>query len=248
MNKHLTIEQQIAALQAQVARKAELIGAVEGDLLILRTANGKAINAKNAADELGGVKTDIWGSVKNVMWHIANNVAAPEREQAFVDVMAEFLTAGTDTAGKSLKLTTVGQYASTGKKVLTELVTKQGMTEEQLSGGYNDVRKLFKSAAELALVARAGEISKQLRFIIKHDKNAAETLEALEEAVQTFYNPLKAAKDATTQAAKADREIRDGVQQQPTAPTVVETVAAEIADIGEVQEEEAAPALVAVNG
>ena len=50
------------------------------------------------------------------------------------------------------------------------------------------------------------------------------------EAITVHYNPIKAAKDANTRAAKADREIRDNAQQHPTAPTVVETVAGNLAD------------------
>ena len=245
-NKHMTLEQQIEALQAQVARKADLAAGIETELTALRNANGKAIDAKNAADQLGGVKSDIWGNVKNVIFYIAGNVPKEEREQAFIDVMAEFLDAGTGADGKPLKLTTVGQYASTGRRVLTELVTKRGMSENDLSGGYNDVRKLFKSTAELALIKRAGEIGKRIRFIIKHGNRVESTLEALEEAVELFYAPLKAAKDAASNKAKADKEIRANVQQQPTAPTVVETVAGQIGEAAEEVKEEAAP-LAAVN-
>lgn len=231
-NLMAALEAEYAAKKAELEKVNALAEACAAELETLAKADGKLADAKNIAADAATEKGSVWDAVLSIAGKVVESTPAANREQVFTTLLSEYLTPKQGPDGKAMKLTTVGMYASTGRKVVTELMTKQAYSEEALSElGYAKVRKLFKSEAQRQLEEDVAKCGEMLRYIAKHGnkETVKGTIAALMEAITVHYNPIKAAKDANTRAAKADREIRDNAQQHPTAPTVVETVAGNLA-------------------
>lgn len=217
------------AAKAKVDRVNKLKESVKIELETLAVLESKAKDFKNLADENRTGNGSIWQNVASIVFSLAENPDVPkdEREQSFTDVMGQFLMPGAGPDGKPLKLSTVGQYASTGRKMLTKLVTEQGMGRDKLEQlARPDVMKLFKSGEEKQLSDLSDKIGQQLRFIIKHSPNKLQDVQAIAEFVEAYYNPIKSAKDS--EAAAKGKQVAHDAAQHPTAPTVVETVAATV--------------------
>lgn len=238
----LTIEEQIEALMQLKARREAVAALVGDDLQAIRDADAAANASKNAADQANGQRGSIWEHTRSIMFKVydATKDAPDTRHQVFTDVMDEFLNPKGGDAADKVKLTTAGQYASTGRKYLTTIMTDTGVSPEEVPElSVKDAREAFKDVHHRARVAAQAEPLKQLRYAAKHGTDAeyAEQVKAVFAAIEGLYNPIKARKDKSSKKAEADREIRDIVQQQPTAPGVVEVVAGEIADATEEGEE-----------
>lgn len=221
-----TIAAFIAANAGKIAalKNAEKIaGLVGDDLTALRTADEASRKAKNVADDFAAVKGTIWQSVKNIVNVVADNAKPDEREQLYFDVMGTILAPGTGPDGKALKLSTAGQYASTGKKMLTHLIGK-GYTCEQLQDKTRaEVMALFKSADERARLELIGNASKHLRYLSKHATAdewglIEQAMKSIESGYNITHTRVEAGKNGTA---------TDMVQPQNDA-TIVETVAGEL--------------------
>lgn len=224
-----TIAAFIAANASKIAalKNAEKITAIVGDdLAALRTADEAARHAKNVADGFATVKGSIWSSVQNIVRVVAENAKPEEREQLYFDVMGTILAPGTGPDGKALKLSTAGQYASTGRKMLTHLIGK-GYTCEQLQDKTRaEVMALFKSADERARLDLIATAQKQLRYLAKHA--TADEWGLIEQAVKSIESGYNATH--TRVEAGKNATATDTAQPQNDA-TIVETVAGELEQV-----------------
>lgn len=236
----LTIQQQIEALQAIAARSAQLMELVGADVQAIRDADKAATDSKNAADQMNGQRSTIWEHVRNVAFKVQEITAddPATASQVFCDVMDEFLNP-VQAGAEKVKLSTAGQYASTGRKMLTELLIVPGADlETYRNATVKDVREAFKDVKVQARNNANGELGKMLRFAAKHgtveEYDTAHA--AVVEAIKALYNPIKARKDKASKKAEAARELGDLQQQAPSEPAVVETVAADLVGEGEAGE------------
>lgn len=245
-NKPMTIAEQIAYLQGIAERAANVMAAVGDDVKAIREADKAAIDSKNAADQMNGQRSTIWNHVRNVAFKVQELTAndPSEAAQVFSDVMAEFLSPA-QVGTEKVKLTTAGQYASTGRKMLTELLIVPGADlETYRNATVKEVREAFKDVKVQARNTAAGEVGKLLRYAAKHatpeEWDAAFVL--VQQAAAALYNPVKARKDKNSKKGEAARELADLQQQAPAEATTVETAAAELVgegDAGEVQKQQA---------
>lgn len=225
------------AMYRRLADAADLIaGLVAPSLEVLQALNDKAVNAKNAADEGQTVKdgeNGIWKTVFSVAQIIETNTVGmeSERHQLFTDALSLFLIPKTDDAGKPLKLSTVGQYASTARKLLTEVCTKQGVKLEKFADlGVKDVRQLFRSKDDAVMLESLKTANQQARFAIKHGGEAAhKELGELFALIAELYRPIKAKKDAASKKGQAAVAVPELQQISPAEAGTVETVAADLA-------------------
>lgn len=230
-------------LYRRLADTADMIaGKIAPQIEALQALNDKAVNAKNAADEGSTVKdgeNGIWKTVFAVAQIIeadTRNGLENERHQLFTDALSLFLIPKTDAAGKPLKLSTVGQYASTARKLLCEVVTKQGTTLDKYADmGVKDVRQLFRSKDDAVMLEALKKANQQARFIIKNGGEAGhKELNELFQLVAAVYGPIKAKKDASSKKGEAAKLLPELQQQPPVEAGNVETVAADLsADAGE---------------
>lgn len=231
-NKALTLDEQIAALLEMKARSEKIRAMVAPELETLRALDAAAIDSKNHADQLNGQKGTIWSNVQAIMAKVYDATVGEEdtRHQVFTDAMDEFLNPKA-THGDKVKLTTAGQYASTARKLLVEVITKQGTEPVKYAEmSVAEVRKEFRDAEVAARLDVIGNWMKDLRYAAKHGTaQELAQLDTVKEAIYTIYNPIRARKDKTSKKAEADREIRDLQQQAPTEPGTVESVVADIA-------------------
>lgn len=224
----LTLDEQIAALIAIKARREEVMELVGPDVQALRELDKAAVDSKNAADQLGGQRGSIWEHIRNIVFkvHQVTVDATDTREQVFTDVLNEFLNPPQVGADK-VKLSTAGQYASTGRKFLVSILTEQGQSPEDYADAtVKDVRESFRDAKVQARIEYVGKLTKALRYVAKYatvEEYAGMT--AVMEAVDALYTPVKQRKDKTSKKAEADAQLRDNQQQAPTEATIVEHVA-----------------------
>lgn len=228
----LSIDEQIAQLTKQKEASDKVKGLIAPQLETLRKLQGDVTDAKNAADTMGTAKNGIWEAVFTATQKIeeATRETPQLREQVFTDALADFLIVPATPEGKPGKLTTVGQYASTARKVLVELVTVQGIKLETLADkSVADIRKMFRKVEDQVMLNDAAEASKRIRYVIKHGKPEEKAqLNPLFQLIREVYDPIKARKDANSKANTAQKELNANMQQHPSAPTVVETVAANL--------------------
>lgn len=228
-NKPLTIAEQIAALQAIAARSEKIMALVADDVTAIREADQAATESKNAADQASGQRNTIWTHVRNIAFKV-QEVTADEPDtaaQVFCDVMDEFLNPKGGDAAEKVKLTTAGQYASTGRKMLTELLIVPGADlNKYREATVREVREAFKDAKVQARNAGLSHLSKALRYAAKHGTDEEYALiDGVVKAVTDLYNPIKARKDKTSKKAEAAREIGALQQQAPAEPAVLELAA-----------------------
>lgn len=225
-----TIAAFIAANAGKIAalKNAEKIaGLVADDLEALRAADAIARDAKNVTDQLGGVRASIWSSVQNVVQVVADNAKPEEREQLYFDVMGSILAPGTGPDGKALKLSTAGQYASTGRKMLTHLIGK-GYTAEQLQEKTRaEVMALFKGADERARLEEMKDAAKHLRYIAKHGTAddwglVSQVIKSIEAGYNAVHSRVNAGKNATDVAERPEMN----------EAAIIETVAAQLEQDG----------------
>lgn len=210
---------------------------VEPNINALRAIEAELTVNKNHADQMSGQRGSIWENVFAVMSTVYNETQGAEsiRDQMFADAMGEFMTPKKTEGGDKVKTSTAGQYASTARKLLVEVITPTGTKPEDYADkSVADIRQEFKDAVVVHRLDQLAKMMKDLRYAAKHATPEEWAAYVNVAAVATeLYNPVKARKDKTSAKATADREIRAGVQQQPTAPTVVETVVGDIlADVG----------------
>lgn len=211
----------IAALQ----RAAGVADMVKDDLAVLANADEAGRTAKNVADAFTTVKASIWESVKNVVKVVSENAPADETEQLYIDVMGAVLSPATGPDGKAMKLSTAGQYASTGKKMLTQLLAKGVQFDMVADKTRSEVMAMFKSAEEQLRLQDMEKAPSQLRYIAKHGTDAQwNEVKAALAGVLAVYNAVKSVKDGDKNAAPA------ADNGNAVVATIVETVAGEHAD------------------
>lgn len=224
----LTIEQQIAALTEMKERRDAVVALVSDELAVIRELDKAAIESKNAADQASGQKSNIWDAIKACVFKVYEHTAdAPDtRHQVFTDVFDEFLNPKAAAGTDKVKLTTAGQYASTGRKMLVTLLTEQGQSPEDYADAtVRDVREAFKSGTVQARNKLLGEVGKSLRYAAKHATEEEWKMFAfVAEAITELYNPVKARKDRSSKKAEAAREVPELQQNAPAEPAVVETI------------------------
>ncbi len=232
-NKPLTIAEQIAALQAIAERSEKIMQLVSDDVNAIREADKAATDSKNHADQANGQRNAIWTHVRNIAFKVQEVTAdAPDTAaQVFSDVMDEFLNPkGGDNADK-VKLSTAGQYASTGRKMLTELlIVPGGDLNKVREATVRDVREAFKDSKVQPRNVVLAVFSKNLRYAAKHgtDEEYA-AIDAVKAAVEALYSPIKARKDKASKKAEAAREIGALQQQAPAEPGVLDIAAGVVA-------------------
>lgn len=234
------------AMYRRLADAADLITQkIAPQIEVLQGLNDKAVAAKNASDEGNTIKDGeggIWKTVFAVAQTIENETVGmeTERHQLFTDALSLFLIPKTDDAGKPLKLSTVGQYASTARKLLCEVVTKQGTKLDKYADlGVKDVRQLFRNKADAVMLEALSEAGKQARYAIKHGgEDAHKELSELFALITEVYRPIKAKKDAASKKGQAAVAVPELQQQAPAEAGNVETVAAELAGVEEVEGDE----------
>lgn len=220
------------ALIALRQQSAEIAAACAADVEAIREKNAGVINAKNATDHGNTLKNGLWANVFNVIAKVAELTKDhPEiRYQVFTDTLAEFLVLPAHADGTKPKMTTAGQYASTGRKLLIDVITQQNRDPEEFAEmSVKDVRELFRDRKDAAKMEAIGEAGKRLRYVVKHGtEDEKARIAGILGEVDKLWNPVKARKDASKNKAKADAELRNDRQQAPSAPAVLETVAANI--------------------
>lgn len=250
-NKPLTLDEQIAALLGLKERQEKVMGLVQDELNNIRELDKAAIDSKNAADQGNTQRGGIWENVRNIALKVYDaTVDAPDtRYQVFSDVLDEFLNPKGGDAADKVKLTTAGQYASTGRKFLVTLLTDQERSPDDFrEAGVKEVREAFKDGKVKARSTALSEPMKQLRYAAKHgtdkewhtqfDAEGKPThagIEALVLLIEGIYNPIKARKDKNSKKAEAARAIPELQQQAPAEPAVNEVVAGEITDAAELE-------------
>lgn len=232
--KTLTLDEQIAALLGLKERQEKVAGLVADELAAIRKLDKDALDSKNAADQARGQKSTIWENVRSIALKVydATTDAPDTRYQVFSDVLDEFLNPKGGDAADKVKLTTAGQYASTGRKFLVTLLTEQGQDpNEYREASVKDVRNAFKDGTVKARNTVLVTPMKQLRYAAKHATDTEwQNIAAVMGAIEGLYNPIKARKDKSSKKAEAARAIPELQQQSPAEPTTAETVAGEIAD------------------
>ena len=225
-----TIAAFIAANASKIAalKNAEKITAlVADDLEALKAADAIARDAKNVTDQLGGVRSSIWSAVQHIVQVVADNAKPEEREQLYFDVMGSILSPGTGPDGKAMKLSTAGQYASTGRKMLTHLIGK-GYTADQLQEKTRqEVMALFKGADERARLEESKDAAKHIRYIAKHGTAddwglIAQVIKSIESGYNTVHTRVNGGKNATDVTERP--EMKDAA--------VIETVVADLEQDG----------------
>lgn len=236
-NEALTLEQQIQALMQLQARRDAILPLVAEEVAAIRELDKAAMDSKNAADQGNGQKGSIWDNVRGIVMKVYDaTMDAPDtRHQVFSDVLDEFLNpkggAGTD----KVKLTTAGQYASTGRKMLVTLLTEQGRDPEDFrEAGVKDVRHAFKDVNVVARNEELAELGKKLRYAAKHgtEKEYA-ALELVKEAITALYNPIRSRKDKASKKSQAAVAVPELQQQAPAEPAQHEVTAGDAADVAE---------------
>lgn len=225
----LSLDELIALKQ----RGAKVAEAVAGEVQAIRELSAGVVDAKNAADHGNTLKGSLWSHVFAVAAKVAELTtdATDTRYQVFTDALAEFLIPATGADGKPVKLSTAGQYASTGRKLLLHVTDTGEDIAIYADKTRKDVMQAFKDTKDAALLDKVAEANKRLRFVVKHGTDAEkEALVALLEMATDLYNPVLARKDKTKRAAQADATLRDNRQQQPTEGATVEMVAGNIAE------------------
>ena len=244
----LTLDEQIAQLLSRKEKTEAVQALVAAELEAIRALNANTVNAKNVNDAATADKGTMWGHTFSIIEkiHDATQDNPEDRYQLFTDAMDEFLNLPADAEGNKPKATTASMYASTGRKLLVEVVTDQGKALEEFADkSYKEVREAFKDTKDAALLSQIGEAAKQLRYVVKHGTTEEKAeLEGLFSLITEAYNPVKARKDASSTKALADATLRDDAQQAPNEGTTVETVAGELA--GDESEEEGHGLKVAV--
>lgn len=230
--KALTLDEQIAVLLGLKERQEKLSGLVADELKAIRELDAQATDSKNAADQANGQRNSIWDNVKSIVFkvHEATKDAPDTRHQVFSDLMDEFLNPKGGVAADKVKLSTAGQYASTGRKFLVTVLTDQGHEPEEYSeASVKDVREAFKDGKVKARNKALAEPMKHLRYAAKHATDAEWLLIAtVTGAIEALYNPIKARRDRSSKKGEAARAIPELQQQSPAEPTTAETVAGEI--------------------
>ena len=230
----------LAAMQEQInavnAEREAVKGIVESCAAYVEEIRGyqeRIIAGKNAGDDAKAAGSDLWRAVFNVARTVADATEeAPEmRAMAFADAMADFLQVKQGEDGKPLKLSTAGQYASTGKKLL-EKVTKDNLEIASFADmTRKDVMLELKPQDHAAMLKDIVEASKNMRFIVKNGTDdERESLRAIFEAVTVFYQPVKTRKEAESTKVQAAKTLADDRQQAPTEPAELETVIAAIVE------------------
>ena len=223
-----------------------ITGAAEAKLARLAELQAAAIVAKNSSDELVTVKdgTDgIWANVYAIACIVEDATKdglEDRRHDMLTDVLAQWIKPGNDEAGKPLKLSTVGQYASTARKALLSCTDAKVTLDSRYAGkSVADVRKSFRSLKDVAMLELAANAGKEVRYAIKHgDEAAHKELEELFSLISALYRPIKAKKDGASNKGKAAVGLPELQQQPPAEAGTVETVAADLADEGHGEEAE----------
>jgi len=214
-------------------------------LQTMRDLAAPLADAKNVADDATTKKGTLWECVMQVIGSVfERTVNTPDlRYIVFSDTLAEFLTQPTTESGEKVKLSTAGQYASTGRKFLIHLTENRlqfapfaeykraAVMDEMKDKAHADLRKAVKDTTKFAA------------FIIKKGSaTERESLSALLAQIKVVYGPVKDRNEGKKAAAVGARELAELRQNHPAAPAVVETVAANIvADEAEAEKQ-------AVNG
>lgn len=193
----------------------------------IKAEGAKQIDAKNAADAAKTGKSGLWGNCVKLAEIVAAATEPNEREMVFTIVARDLLEGeGTNTAK---------MYASTAKDVLVKLHTDQGKSFDEIAeASYGDIRKMLKPDQNPEFTQRYAALTKKLKYVgrkaVKED--ALSLLAKLESIVGEAYNPLKAAADAESAAAKAAKTLESNKQQAPSEGATVETSAKPEAAVG----------------
>ena len=227
----LSLDELIAFKQ----RTAEIAAACREEIDAIRRLDGGLRDAKNVADHANTERKSLWGSVFAVAAKVydATEKEPSIRYEAFTDALSEFLIPATGPDGKPLKLSTAGQYASTGRKLLMHCTDKHVNIAEYADKSREDAMADMRDKSQAKREEAAREASKRLRYIIKHGTEAERVaLDTLITDVEKVWQPVKLRVDGKKAAAKGAKELADNRQQAPTEPATLETVAANIAGEG----------------
>lgn len=192
----------------------------------LAAIKAKAETLQGAKDAKAAIvvdDSDLWSNVRTVCEAVdaatidANNVTL---SKMVLEAVTEGLASG--DAAKTL-----GQYVSTGRKVL-EQVRAGRLAWATLPDGYKAVRQAMKPDHKKTLDEKGREINKAIGRIKRHKlpAKALETLNALLEAVEVFAIEADASREKAKKANEAAKEIDDLRQQHPAEPATVEVAAA----------------------
>lgn len=185
-------------------------------------------DAKNTADAAKTVQSDLWADVMAVTEAVfyATERQPDARDMVISAVMRQFLH-----VEKGAKRSTAGQYASTARTLL-EYVTKHKMEIREFVGMKRSaIMEAMRDKSHAALLEAVKEAAKKGRYIAKHGTaEERKALEALLADVERIAAPIRARRDGEKAAAVGQRELAELRQQHPSAPTVIETVAAVVSN------------------
>lgn len=237
MNTNISQKQDLAAMTLDeliaLRQMVEVIRQENAETLqALRGLEPALVDAKNVADDAKTKKDSLWQSVFALVVSVFESTREmPQfRHMVFSDTLAEFIEPKRTESGDKLPISTVGQYASTGRKFLLWCTEKGEEPADYADKQRPAIMDAMKDAGLLALLVKVKNASKTAGFIMKHgDMAERKALEALFKQIDAIQQPVKARKEGKKAAAVATKELQDLRQQHPAQPATVEAVAANIA-------------------
>lgn len=192
----------------------------------LETIKAKAAELQSGKEAKAAITLDddgLWSSVRQVV----EAVDAATIDAGNLTLSKMVLEAVTEGLASGDAAKTLGQYVSTGRKVL-EQVRAGRLAWATLPEAYKAVRTAMKPDHKKALDEKARELTKAIGRIKRHKlpAKAMEALNALIEACEVFAIEADASREKAKKANTAAKEIDELRQQHPAEPATVETVAA----------------------